>query len=73
MGACPSLGLDCADLEFSQLFLLSLGLNPSDPLSSSTLWAGHQSRSCLHLCGHRHLGGGPCNPASSGAELLNPT
>nr|XP_008513899.1 PREDICTED: zinc finger matrin-type protein 5 isoform X3 [Equus przewalskii] len=53
-------------------FLLT-GLNPSDPLSSSTPWAGHQFRNCRHPCGHPHPGGGPCSPASSGAEPLIPT
>ena len=56
----------------SLFFSFPLGLNPSEPLSSSTQWAGHQSRSFLHPCGHPHLGAGPCSPASSGAESLIP-
>lgn len=59
-------------LHSNSLPFFCLGPNPSEPLSSSTQWAGHQSRSCLHLCGHPHPGGGPCSPASSGAESLIP-
>lgn len=53
-------------------FSSSLGPNPSEPLSSSTQWAGRQSRSCLRLCGHPRPGGGPCSPASSGASPSSP-
>lgn len=59
-GRCPTLTLS----------IFSLGRNPSEPLSSSTLWAGHQCRSCRPPCGHPLLEDGPYSPESSGAELL---
>lgn len=48
----------------------SLGPNPSEPLSSSTPWAGRQCRSCPPPCGHPLLEDGPYSPESSGAELF---
>lgn len=49
-------------------FSFSVGWNPSEPLFSSTLWAGHLSRSCRHPYGHPHQEGGPNSPMSSGAK-----
>ncbi|XP_008513898.1 zinc finger matrin-type protein 5 isoform X2 [Equus przewalskii] len=62
-----------SERDLQELSIQVEGLNPSDPLSSSTPWAGHQFRNCRHPCGHPHPGGGPCSPASSGAEPLIPT
>ncbi|KAM8817117.1 zinc finger matrin-type protein 5 isoform 2-T2 [Rhynchonycteris naso] len=59
-----------SERDLQELSIQVEGLNPSEPPSSSTQWAGHRSRSCLRLCGHPHLGGGPCSPGSSGAESL---
>lgn len=50
--------------------LSSPGPNPSQPLSSSILWAGHQCRSCPPPCGHPHPEDGRHSLESSGAELL---
>ncbi|XP_052054801.1 zinc finger matrin-type protein 5 isoform X2 [Apodemus sylvaticus] len=59
-----------SEQDLQELSIQVEGLNPSQPLSSSIPWAGHQCRSCPPPCGHPHPEDGRHSLESSGAELL---
>ncbi|XP_023567127.1 zinc finger matrin-type protein 5 isoform X2 [Octodon degus] len=57
-----------SEQDLQELSIQVEGVKPSEPQSSSTLWAGRQSRSYPPPCGHPRQGDGPYNPECSGAE-----